>query len=224
MRTLVLLALVQLVTATGCLAVSTLEHEPTPTPQLTDRDDCGEILGTAFHSEHEQAWFAENCSGWADATLGRVEPVEASPTASPRPAATPTPEPTPDGASDRRRDRSSSDDRRSRPTESDGDASRCARMQGQPYESAADREWFLDNCIQQEVVPGEPARCAEIRGRPYQSRAQRAWFLRNCTASPSVREDPDPDGPDRQDCDQIRGTQYRSSSERSWFLRNCTGR
>jgi hypothetical protein len=209
MRGLALVALIQLLTATGCLTVSTLDHEPTPTPQIEDREDCGEILGTAFHSESERDWFTENCSGWAQATLGRV----ASGTSLQAPS-----------APSKQDDVEMNDDRSGperRPDE-DNDPARCARMRGQSYESTSDRDWFLNNCVQLEVVPGESPRCAEIRGRPYESRAQRNWFLSNCTSSSPTARDPDPNGPDRHSCDDIRGTKYRSRAERSWFLKNCT--
>ena len=73
MRVLPALALLAMTfIATGCLAVSQLDHSLTPTPVLEDRADCGQILGTAFRSDAEQAWFAENCSAWTGTTLGRL--------------------------------------------------------------------------------------------------------------------------------------------------------
>lgn len=245
MRILAPLAFVLITAVTGCATVSTLDHQPTATPQLSDRSDCGEILGTAFRSEDERSWFTENCSAWADTTLGEVK-LETSSQSSRSSRSDDNRDSSED--EDDRRDRDddeSDDDDRDRRNDSDDDGGRdrrdrddededdgdstdrrCDELRGRPYESRSQRSWFLENCLQQEAVPGEPSQCAEIRGRPYESRSQRAWFLENCTGSgeatsPGVARDPG-DGPDRHDCNQIRGTQYRSSAERRWFLQNCT--
>jgi hypothetical protein len=231
MRILAPLALVLITAVTGCATVPTLEHGPTPTPQLSDRNDCGEILGSAFRSSDERAWFTDNCSAWADTTLGEVK-LETSSQSSQSARGNDDGDSSDedDNRSNSNRDdddvRDRSDRDRDDEDEDDPNAERCDQLRGRPYESRSQRSWFLENCLQQEVVPGEPSECAEIRGRPYESRSQRAWFLENCTASgeatsPGVARDPG-DGPDRHDCNQIRGTQYRSSAERRWFLQNCT--
>jgi hypothetical protein len=207
MRSLLLVAVVSLL-AGGCVAIPTLSVQTTTTPEPeSDRTDCGAILGTAFRSSEEQAWFWQNCSAWSQTTLGPVSVEPASqPQAAPMPAGTPTTQPGPTPVARQL---------------SQADLARCNGMRGRPYANTADRDWFLQNCVQVEQArPGEPAECAQIRGRPYQSEEQRRWFLQNCTG-PSAPADPDPGGPDRQNCDQIRGTPYRSETERDWFRQNC---
>src|SRR5690606_23949087 len=71
----VILAVLGLALA-GCdkLQIAELEHGVTPTSvDVGDRQDCDAILGTAFRSDTERAWFAESCSEWARSTLGPVE-------------------------------------------------------------------------------------------------------------------------------------------------------
>ena len=158
----------------ACVKVSEFEVLPSPTPQLPDRTDCGEILDSVFRSESERAWFDENCSEWSRATLGVVQaappaapvaPTEA-PVAPPAPAQNQSP---PQRAED----------------------PRCTQMRGQPYNSAADRAWFLSNCLgaastQTSAFDTGPDRinCDEIRGTNYRSANERNWFLQNCLVRP----------------------------------------
>src|SRR5512146_2245538 len=132
---LLCLPLVALLTL-GCLAPSNYQQIPSPTATTPDRTDCRQILGTAFRSEAEEAWFATNCSSWAPATLGRVD--EAS------------------GAGEPPSSQAGSDTRPSPTTApavaviqngAESNPQRCAQLQDKPYASADERVWFLANCL-----------------------------------------------------------------------------
>jgi hypothetical protein len=191
--------------ATGCLAVSNLDHIATPTPTPPDRTDCGEILGTAFRSNAEQAWFMANCSKWAETTLGEVTPAPRAPetTADPRPSAqpdTPTPQPVLTGRLTP-----------STPTPSSSDGQRRTSRPTQTASTPATRS------------------CDALRGRPYTRPGDRQWFLENCQPTPATDSSPRgqspgtaaPVGPKGRTCGQIYGTRYWSRSEHEWFRQNC---
>lgn len=114
-----------------------------------------------------------------------------------------------------------------------GEPPECAAMRGRPYESNAQRTFYLQNCNQstqnnqqqQQSQQQQPDRtnCDEIRGTPYRSANERNWFTRNCSPQQQQQQQqmlPNP-GPDRTNCDEIRGGGYRSPGERQWFLQNC---
>jgi hypothetical protein len=217
-----MMLLIPLVASTGCIAVSELEHVPTPTPQPPDRTDCGEILGSAFRSDSERQWFTQNCSAWAETTLGPVEvPVESASPAREARADAPPGDSRPDQANGRGNVEQQPADAQQQPPANNSD--RCNQMRGRPYDNPADREWYLQNCLNlsavAQTVPGQPPQCAEMRGRPYESEAQRQWYLQNCTG-PNAASQP-AGGPDRTNCDEIRGTAYRSITERDWYRQNC---
>lgn len=217
-----------LLVVTSCFSVTELQHAPTSTPVAPDRAACGEILGSAFRSPDEQAWFVENCSAWVDATLGEVSepagPASPSPgaeaprrspqpalppTGTPVPPPTPTPQPPPLQAEER-----------------------CAAQQGRLYATPADREWYQQNCNGQPTGPavqGESRDCDEIRGRPYASEAQRQWFLTNCGGTQAAGQGDSAQGqstqpsvgPNGRPCSAIYGTRYQSGAEYEWFQANC---
>jgi hypothetical protein len=231
MRVIAFLVLQSLLIATaGCIAVSNLDHGPTPVPTLPDRTDCGAILGTAFHSETERQWFAENCSEWTKATLGEVEAARATPTAPP-PTATPpptaSPEPTPTLPPPPPGAQGPAGLGGLQPPPPADNRERCAQQAGRPNLTPEDQAWFVEHCLTangQPGTPGESPQCAALRGRPYESDSQRAWYLANCRASSTgAQQDPDPGGPDRTDCNAIRGTPYRSATERDWYQQHCNG-
>ena len=216
MRALSALALQAAAFATmGCIALSTLEHIPTPTPAAQERRDCGEILGTAFQSSAEQAWFTENCSAWAQTTLGRIPNPTLMPQAGstaaasgPSGAGQPSSQSTP-GAGDGRDGDGVQVRAGQGGSDPDDDSQRCNRLRGRPYERAGDREWFLARCLGTATSnSAEPPACAAIRGRSYQSPDERAWFLGNCVGqSPGNQgsanqndgdEGPDGEGPGNQ--------------------------
>ena len=247
MRVYVLLLLqVGVLLMAGCVAVARLDHVPTTTPTPPDRTTCGEILGTAFRSDSEQAWFVQNCSAWNETTLGTVTapPAAGSPTPAPgspgpqtspqaqgreedtqRPSGTPTPTPTPT----QQRQLQGED--------------RCAAQRGRPYQSDEDREWYRQNCLGgTPTALAESRDCDQIRGRPYASEAQRRWFLANCGGSQASGQDGGSQGGNRQSgggssqdgsstqggvgpegrpCSAIYGTRYVSRAEREWFQANC---
>jgi hypothetical protein len=194
MRVLPALALLAMTfIATGCLAVSPLDHSLTPTPVIEDRSDCGQILGTAFRSDAEQAWFTGNCSAWAGTTVGRL------------------PDPTPVGGavnpdSGGQQQRGADGDRAGSGgrdgaqvnAQNTDNSERCSQLRGRPYENAADRQWYLANCQNQpQTVAADVRDCNQIRGRPYASEEQRIWFLANClnqgqTPAGQPQADPQP--------------------------------
>ena len=203
------------IVAMACITVASLEHVPTSTPHPADRDDCGKILGTSFHSGREQDWFVANCSAWADVTLGEVtaEPAtSASPaTQAQEPTATSTretPTPSPSVATPT-------------PAHQSRDE-RCASLRDRPYERPEDRDWFLRNCPAPSPTPAVASSdlsCEALRGRPYESESQRQWFLANCRGAPPVAQGAV--GPAGRDCGAIYGTRYRSTEERRWFEATC---
>ncbi|HEX5370331.1 MAG TPA: hypothetical protein VFY10_13025 [Dehalococcoidia bacterium] len=158
--------------AVGCLAPSNYQQIPPPTPTAPDRTDCGQILGTAFRSEAEEAWFSTNCSAWEPQTLGRVADASgssppaaasASPTAATQPEAGIGP--------------------------SGPNAQRCDQLRGQPYSSSDDHAWFLANCLatpassQPSDAPGLEA-CDQLGGTIGLTQAELAWFRANCNQAP----------------------------------------
>jgi hypothetical protein len=230
--------------AVGCLTVSNLEHVPTPAPVPPDRQDCGEILGTAFRSSAEQAWFTENCSAWAATTLGRVEipiqPTGQQPDGSRNSRANDLNLQDRDGEDDDERNRDDRD--RDRPQDED-DVRRCDQLRGRPYQQPGDREWFLQNCLnrtdgdredeqddgqdrndQLEANQTEDLDCGRLAGRPYESPQQRDWYLANClNQGPATAGGASQGavGPDGRPCSAIYGTRFQSPSERNWFNQNC---
>lgn len=163
-----------------------------------DRTDCGEVLGTAFRSDSERRWFAENCSVW---------PPVAVPQTGPPPVRSAIQEP--GCAAMRGRPYQSEAERQWFLTNCQGQAvvaaAPAASQGGQPPPAPP-------------VQAGDRANCDEIRGTAYRSNAERSWYVRGCLG-PTVSAAPS--GPDRTSCDQIRGTEYRSTTEREWFIRNC---
>ena len=172
---LLCLPLVALLTL-GCLAPSNYQQIPPPTATAPDRTDCGQILGTAFRSEAEEAWFATNCSSWAPATLGRVD--EASGAGGPPPAQpglNVPPSPTvavPAGSVSQ--------------SGVDANAQRCVQLKDKAYTSADERVWFLANCLATPTAGTQPAdgpgpeACDQLGGTSGLSPAELAWFLANC--------------------------------------------
>jgi hypothetical protein len=114
----------------------------------------------------------------------------------------------------------------------------CAAVRGRPYQSDAQRTWFLTTCqlgqaLASAVPPppppgqlapalqaGDRTNCDEIRGTVYRSDAERVWFVRNCGGTTGASATAAA-GPDRTNCNEIRGTEYRSDAERDWYARNC---
>jgi len=243
MRALSALALQAVVfAAMGCLAISNVDYVATPTPPVTDRHDCGEMLGTAFRSSAEQSWFAANCSAWAGTTLGRVAGPTETPAAEPSPGVGGSSQ----GGSDPEADSTPVLQEGEQDEDGEDDSQRCDDLRGRPYERPGDREWFLENCNNVNVVTtnaSESADCARIQGQAYASQDQRAWFLANCVSqgpvsagpanqspgSPDAGQGPvnagpgnqSPVGPDGRSCNEIYGTRYRSRNERTWFSQNC---
>jgi hypothetical protein len=157
---------------------------------------CETLLGQAFQSPEERAWFVENCSRWPLVTVPqsppdrRVEPPECSQV--------------------RGRPYESAEQRSwflanclgAAPAASNSSPVQeprtdCNQIRGTRYASAAERDWYLANCQTTADAAGEPG-----RGAPS---AQTQGL------------------PDRDDCRAIRGTSYRSESERRFYMENCRG-
>lgn len=174
----------------------TVEKAGTGAQAPQDRTNCDEIYGTAYRSDSERTWFTDNCSAWSKA-VGEV----------PEPSAAPTPQ------------RSQPNPQPSSPPPAGRD---CNQIRGTPYRSAAERDWYLANCIgdqnqQTATAAGDRSDCNQIRGTPYRSDAEREWYGANCLGLQQVASS----GPDRTNCDEINGTPYRSDNERRWYLANC---
>jgi hypothetical protein len=186
----------------GCISRSSAVYETaieTPPVDMSDRADCGEILGTAFRSEDERLWFDENCSTWAPETVS-AEAAEGG-----------------GGRDDEEEDRDEDEDGKNRED--------CSDIRGTSYRSADERDWYRENCQggrnnndDDDDDDGDEENredCNDIRGTAYRSSEERGWYRENCRA--------DAGGPDREDCDDIRGTNYRSADEREWYRENCMG-
>jgi hypothetical protein len=162
MRALTLIVLPALMLlAVSCAGTTGLPLVVAPTQPPGDREDCAEILDTAFRSDAEREWFAANCSAW---------PVVNDPLSRP-------------GAAQARRSRQD-EPRQQAPAQQESPD--CQRIRGHPYESDAQRVWFLSNCVTNGPIPSgdgpDRTNCAEINGTTYRSGAERNWFLQNCLA------------------------------------------
>jgi len=189
MRVLMALALqAMLLTATACVAIPELEHVPSPTPDLADRSDCGEILGSAFRSDNEQAWFTDNCSDWAHTTVGRLpDPTPVAQPAGNQAAGQGGADPGDQSRGSQVAQAGNQPDQNNQNsnqnTQSDEDTrKRCDEQRGRPYASAADRDWYLKNCqnLPATTLSPDVRDCDQIRGQNYASEEQRQWFLANC--------------------------------------------
>jgi hypothetical protein len=225
MRLLLLLPVLA-TAASGCLAVSHIDHVATTTPTPPDRTDCGEILGSAFRSEAEQAWFRDNCSKWADGTLGLIENVQQQPfsetqTDESRTAEQPTTQAHPTGTAIAIETPTPPPQPTSTVQFAD-DAQRCDAIRGQPNVSAVDRDWYLAQCRGTSTPTATPTYdCNQIRGRPYTSAEEREWYLANCASQQQAAQAEAPVGPEGRPCAAIYSTRFRSAGERAWFYQNC---
>jgi hypothetical protein len=135
----------------------------TPAPQTpgqpTNRTNCDEIFGTPFRSITERQWFLENCT------------LRAPSFALPQPSG-PAPA-TPSSALGQQ------------PSISGNHRTDCNQIRGTPYQSDAERLWYLANCntsAARDPGPGpDRTDCNQIRGTAYRSDAERLWFLANCS-------------------------------------------
>ena len=119
--------------ATLALACSTYEppadRRSAPPRETASRQDCNAIMGTAFRSGDERAWFEQNCSRWPAAVAVAAPSAPVVPPANPRPqSVAPAP----------------------------GDTPECAALRGRPYPSEPVRLWFLANCMGQSVAAPPP--------------------------------------------------------------------
>jgi hypothetical protein len=180
MRALIALALpVMLLATAACVEVPELEHgAPTPTPDHSDRTDCGQILGSAFRSDAEQQWFTENCSDWAATTVGRLP----DPTPIAQAAGQGGADPAGQGGAQVAQDGQQNPNSQPQTQASDETRKRCDAQRGRPYASDADRDWYLKNCLNLPATTLSPdvRDCNQIRGQNYASEEQRQWFLANC--------------------------------------------
>jgi len=206
---LLVLGLFALLLCAGCVKLGESSELPLaavePTAIPADRINCQEILGTAFRSDEERAWFMENCSKWplvkvADESGGSAPPANSEP-----PECTTI---------------------RGKPYESSQQRTwylqNCNQQNGQPP-AAPQQPQPPANPPAQAQTPGGPDRtdCNAIRGTPYRSDNERNWYNQNCGNNANVA--PASGGPDRTDCNAIRGTAYRSPAERDWYNANCRG-
>ena len=123
------------------LALACSTYEPpadrrvAPPRETASRQDCNAIMGTAFRSGDERAWFEQNCSRWPAAVAVAAPSAPVAPVA---PVA-PPPNPRPQSAAP-----------------APGDTPECAALRGRPYPSEAVRLWFLANCMGQSGAAAPP--------------------------------------------------------------------
>jgi hypothetical protein len=128
-----------------------------PPAALPDRISCEQILGSAYRSDAERAWFHQNCSQWPPV---KVDPAPAPASANGQAPANGEP---PECASIRGRPYESSQQREfflkncHRPASPQpatttgnvpaaGDRTDCNAITGTPYRSERERGWYLQNC------------------------------------------------------------------------------
>jgi hypothetical protein len=139
----------------GCAAVMpsapAAPREKTPT---ADRNDCAAIFGTAFASDAERDWFAENCSQWPSVNIADPPSLSDQPALDPhcyelmgKPYA-------------------NDDDRRWFLSNCIGNGQTAQAQTGNNSGNPADTQDRTD--------------CNAIRGTPYRSANERNWFLANC--------------------------------------------
>jgi len=161
----------------SCVKPESTVPEPTPTPDpVANRQDCGQIYGSPYHSEEERDWFMSNCLKWP--YFSAPDPPAPPASATDAPPGTPGSPQT------------------SLPPGTPGDRTNCNEIRGTPYRSDTERLWYLSNCQgaspQGGLPPSGPTAapgpdrtdCNAIRGTPYQSDAERAWFRQNCPPPP----------------------------------------
>jgi hypothetical protein len=135
-----------------------------------DRQDCGEIYGTAFRSQNERKWYEEKCSKWP---LVKVDqgPVSFAQSA-----------PEPDECRQIRGKPYENDDQRrwylancmgnstqqaqgGGDAQSSGDRTNCDEIRGTPYRSDSERRWYQANCPANQPSSGpDRTDCNAIRG------------------------------------------------------------
>jgi hypothetical protein len=204
--------------ATACVEVPQLDYAvPSPTPDTSDRTDCGQILGSAFRSDNEQLWFTENCSDWAATTVGRLpDPTPVGQQGSATAGQGGADPQSPGGAQV-----SQNGNQQNQQTQSNEDTrKRCDEQRGRPYASAADRDWYLKNCLNLPATTLSPdvRDCNQIRGQNYASEEQRQWFLANCQgqgpdgAGTAAGDSQDRDGQQDQNTNQDPSNQGPASA------------
>jgi hypothetical protein len=196
-----------LVTAllTGCFK----SDPPVPTaaaevPDDFDRISCSEIMGTAFRSPTERQWFEANCSKWPAVDVIQIAP------AAPLPPECDAMRGKPYESAEQRRwyldnctgrtPANAASPQRSPATASGqpppgGPARGCDAIRGRPYQSDAERDWYLANCNQPAPAPApggaDRTDCNAIRGTAYNSANERQWYLANCTGRDRGGDDDD---------------------------------